>query len=273
MISKPSNDNWRFLNTGYNSGYYNMALDEALAQTAELSQQYATLRVFAWNPPAVSLGFHQKYEDIDFISCERDGIDIVRRPTGGRAILHDDELTYSVVIPSQHVNYRDDISSAYELISRALVAGLQAVGIDALFERARSGNENYARGEFSVPCFSTSVRHEIIWQNRKLVGSAQRRYDGALLQHGSIMIGDSHLNLINYLANITEHQRQRHRFFLEKHTVTVNEIAGRRVTFDEMVKGLKIGFEDVLNVTLVEQEVTEEEEKRTEQLLTNYQER
>ncbi len=247
-----------------------MALDDALALEAGRNGSPATLRLFGWRPPAISLGYHQNAEDLQLEKCRAEGIDVVRRPTGGRAILHSDEVTYSVVIPAGDGGFRETVSSAYELISRALVAGLNELGIETAFDRAEESKVNYTRGEFSVPCFSSSVRHEVVWRGRKLVGSAQRRYDNALLQHGSVLLGEDHLRLVDYLSGVEKSQRGRHLEFLKKHTVTVNEIAGRRVPFSQVAEHLVRGFEEVFKVKFVRLGLNPGEQKCVESLLPQY---
>ncbi len=261
---------WRFLDTGAGTGAWNMAVDEALALEAAQAPASPTLRVFAWQPPCISLGYHQKLEDIDRARCAADGVDVVRRPTGGRAILHDEELTYSVVIPAASPLYCQDTLQTYELISKALVVGLNNLGVNARFERARESSNDYRRGEFSVPCFSSSVRNEVLWQGRKLVGSAQRRFEGAVLQHGSILLGPAHLRLVDYLAGLTEEQRARYRDYLRQRTAAVDEIAGRGISFAEMAEALARGFAEVFDIALVAGELTDKEMARAEELLAKY---
>lgn len=261
---------WRFLDTGAGTGAWNMAVDEALALEASQPVATPTLRVFSWQPPCISLGYHQRVEEIDRARCVADGVEVVRRPTGGRAIFHEEELTYSVVIPSASPLYCQETVKTYELISTALVKGLNKLGVTACFQRARQSSTEYRRGEFSVPCFSSLVRNEVFWQGRKLVGSAQRRFEGAVLQHGSILLGEAHLRLVDYLAGITEDQRARYRDYLRQRTAAVDEIAGRCITFAEMAEALAQGFAEVFGITLVAGELTDREMARAEGLLAKY---
>ncbi|MDZ7336905.1 MAG: lipoate--protein ligase family protein [candidate division KSB1 bacterium] len=262
---------WRFLDTGPGAGAWNMAVDEALASEAAAGQGPPTLRVYWWRPACISLGYHQHLEEIDLERCRADGVEVVRRPTGGRAILHDEELTYCVVLPASSVHYHEEIPRTYELLSRALLQGLHNLGVVAQFERAPHNEQDYRRGEFSVPCFSSSVRNEILWQGRKLVGSAQRRFEGAILQHGSILLGSAHLRLVDYLAGLDEAGRRRYREFLQRRTVAVDEIAGRTVGFDEMATALARGFEHTLGISLERGTLSAGEVTRAKQLLAKYQ--
>ena len=261
---------WRFIDTGAGTGAWNMAVDEALALEAAEGTAAPTLRVFSWQPACISLGYHQRVEEIDRERCAADGVDLVRRPTGGRAILHEEELTYSVVIPCSNPLFQQETLQTYELLSRALVQGLNNLGVAARFERAPENASDYRRGEFSVPCFSTSVRNEVLWQGRKLVGSAQRRYDGSILQHGSILLGSAHLRLVDYLACLSEEKRDQYRQYLRLRTAAVDEIAGRHVTFAEMAEALVQGFAEVFGIQLVTGELTEREKTRAKELLAKY---
>lgn len=267
----PASNAWRFLDCGAAPGAWNMAVDEAMAIEATQGVATPTLRVFAWQPPCISLGYHQRVEEIDLERCLADGVELVRRPTGGRAILHHEELTYSVVIPASSPWFGEEVAQTYELISLALVEGLKSLGVAARFERAQQTQVDYRRGEFSVPCFSSSVRNEVLWQGRKLVGSAQRRYEGGVLQHGSILLGSAHLRLVDYLAGLDVQERARYREYLRQRTAAVNQIAGREVSFAEVAEALAKGFARVFDVSFHSGELTEREKARARELLAKYQ--
>jgi len=174
---------WRWLVTPSAGGAENMALDEALMSRARDTGEF-TLRVYSWSAPTLSLGRNQsarRVYDVDRIRSR--GLRVVRRPTGGRAILHHREITYSVTAPSSDAG---DLRESYERINRVLVAGLRRLGvrteIAAPTERATSPGP--------VPCFDAPSAGELVLDGRKLAGSAQWRSDGALLQHGSILVED-----------------------------------------------------------------------------------
>jgi lipoate-protein ligase A len=185
--------NWRFENTGVRSGVFNMEYDEALARMLVDGTGNSTIRVYGWRPFAISLGWNQSMDEIDRNKTLAAGIDVVRRPTGGRAILHANELTYSVVMRV----YGKNVLTVYEDISRALIAGLRELGVIAAIEKSQPNFPSLYRSASAVACFSSTGRYEIKYNSRKLVGSAQRRYavgDGeeVVLQHGSILIGPEH---------------------------------------------------------------------------------
>jgi lipoyl(octanoyl) transferase len=174
---------WRLLVTPAAPGVENMALDEALMNRARDTGEWA-LRVYAWSSPTISLGRNQpamRHYDRDRI--RREGLAVVRRPTGGRAILHDREITYSVTGPSSDAGSE---RASYSRINRLLVGALRNLGVAAAIAPRRER----ARSPDAAPCFEHPAEGELTFEGRKLAGSAQWRSDGALLQHGSILVGD-----------------------------------------------------------------------------------
>ncbi len=240
---------WDFCNTGENTGEYNMLFDEALVRRLDDGSGLPTVRVYRWKPWAISLGHHQNITDIDGRLCRQDGIDIVRRPTGGRAILHAEELTYSVVMPAD----RKGIHGVYNEISSALVEGLRQFGVVVSLQRSQPDFARLYRSPSSIPCFSSSARYEIEWQGRKLVGSAQRRYSGQggdiVLQHGSILCGPAHRRLADYLMLPDLHDRESVREDLDGKTADLQEASGKPVNLEELSDCLRKGFERSWGVT------------------------
>ena len=174
---------------GPQSGPFNMALDETLLDGVSRPQArpQTYLRFYQWIRPTLSLGISQKAERVvDFDYCHVHGIDVVRRPTGGKAVLHHRELTYSVISNDPAFFPMADISGTYCRIANALQRGFRFLGIETTLALARG--RNAATGPLPTACFAVSNHHEVLWQNRKLAGSAQRRTKNAFLQHGSIMI-------------------------------------------------------------------------------------
>jgi lipoate-protein ligase A len=179
---------WRLLVTEACDGATNMAIDEALWRGRQEGTAPPTLRLFAWEPPTVSLGYGQPLDAaVDVTACRRLGVGLVRRPTGGSAIYHDSperELTYSVVASSEDLGVPPDLLVTYRWIALALLRGLRALGTPA---------EMVAVPETDGPtpafCFARTGRYEIEVARRKLVGSAQRRHGADFLQHGSVLLG------------------------------------------------------------------------------------
>ena len=244
---------WQFLNTGFRPGAFNMHMDESLARALSRGDGSPTLRVYGWAPHALSLGFHQQMSDIDERRCAEYGIDIVRRPTGGRAILHADELTYSAVMEGRGKN----ISTVYAEISEALVTGLRSLGADVDFARAQPDLGRLYQSPTSIPCFSSSSRFEIQSRGKKLVGSAQRRYASAagndvVLQHGSILLGPGH-QLLSELVDAKDLEFRRSlRTMLETKTTDLTSVLGASVSFDEVAVAIRKGFEEAWNIEMTD---------------------
>ena len=257
--SRNKSEQWRFIDSGALDGRTNMAIDEALAMHIGRTQGAPVLRVYAWRPAAVSLGFHQSFDDIRIDLCQRDGIDVVMRPTGGRAVLHADELTYAVIIPENSLHYRQEISSLYEMLSRGILKALEYLDIHVRFERSATTPKNFARGELSALCYASSVQHEIGFQGKKLVGSAQRRFEGAALQHGSILIGAKHLDLADYLSRGDHKWRQAVKRYMASHTVCLNDLSATPITYRELAAAMKKGFASALNIAFTDDELSAEE--------------
>jgi lipoate-protein ligase A len=172
---------WRLLRDRAASGVWNMAVDETLAASA-LQRGVCSLRFYRWDGPWLSLGYGQRASAEKFEVCRRVGVGVVRRVSGGRAVLHGGDLTYSISAPSQRLPA--GLQASYELVARALLGALVELGVRA--ERSQPGSTGPRRSEFD--CFAAPIADEICVAGRKLVGSAQRRAGGALLQHGSIRL-------------------------------------------------------------------------------------
>jgi len=169
-----------FLETYNISGVRNMAIDTALGVfSSELND--IILRFYTWEVPTLSLGKHQDTDDVDFEYLKRNGFDIVRRPSGGRAVLHWDELTYSVIVPKNHELARLSVLELYNVISKLLVDGLRSLGYPVVWSEGK-------KKPVSHVCFQVPSTYEITLDGVKVVGSAQTRTQDYILQHGSIVL-------------------------------------------------------------------------------------
>jgi len=252
---------WQFLDTGFRPGAQNMAVDEELAISLVSGGSVATVRVYGWTPPAISLGWNQSLDEIDLERAQEAGVDVVRRPTGGRAILHSDELTYSVTMVAE----RSNILEVYHRISTALVRGLEYLGVSARLEKSQPHFPSVYRETSGIACFTSSARHEIKIAGRKLVGSAQRRYarpDGreAVLQHGSILLGPDHRRLVDFLRLPDVRAARMLRTQLETHTTDLSAELGRRVAPHEVAATLKRGFEEAWGIAFTSDAVAVRED-------------
>jgi lipoate-protein ligase A len=181
---------WNFLDTGPNLGVYNMAVDEELLARAQAGDRVPVLRFYGWHPPAVSLGRFQKIEEaVNIEACRQRGFDVVRRITGGRAVLHRHELTYSVISRIDNPLFPASVHGTYKVIAEGLLAGLMNLGISAEIVSRTGRHAHLVATQAKDPaCFSSPSWYEIVVNGKKIVGSAQRRLPQAFLQHGSILI-------------------------------------------------------------------------------------
>lgn len=232
-----------------------MAIDEAIGRAVAAGLVPPTLRFYAWEPPCVSLGRHQPLAEIDLARCAARGYDVVRRPTGGRAILHTDELTYSVVARPDHPIMAGMVMDAYLRLSHGLVAGLRLLGIPA----EEAPGTNRAGPEVSAACFEVPSAYEIVAGGRKLLGSAQSRRSNYVLQHGSLPLTGDLTRLVDCLAFPDEAQREMLRRTLAARAMTAGEAAGRPIPYAEAVAAMIAGFRDALELELVPGDLTEAE--------------
>lgn len=260
---------WRFIDTGFRDGASNMAVDESLLRGVIAGTTPPTVRVFGWRPPTVSTGYSQDLRrELDLEACGRAGVGVVRRPTGGRAVLHAGELTYSVVGMAGAEPLGETIMETYLAISRALLAGLAVLGVRADLEQVASPVR--VRGkDASPPCFASSGRFEIVTDGKKLVGSAQRRLGGAILQHGSLLIDGTHARIAD-LLRVPEPRRAAIRRSLEEKTTCLEELMRRRPEFGEVARAVARGFERAWGVNLEPACLTASEAEDASVLATEY---
>ncbi len=188
---------WSLIDDKAFSGAVNMAFDEYLLDKAENGHLPPVLRLYSFSPPAVTIGFHQDPgRVVDMGSLASDGIDLVRRITGGRALLHAGELTYSVVAPLGPPFFSGGLQKTFLDISKAIVDALNSVGVDAAISDGRSFTRGESQGS---PCLVSTSRHEVSVKGRKIVGSAQRRTASAFLQHGSILLCPASAGIVKYI--------------------------------------------------------------------------
>jgi lipoate-protein ligase A len=259
-MSEQSVTAWRFLNNAFGNAFSNMATDEQLVHSVAGGKAPPTVRVYGWEPAAVSFGYAQKIaKEVDLEEAAKRGIDIVRRPTGGRAVLHWNELTYSVICPADHPIIGGNISSVYRSISECLVAGLTTLGVNAKLEPKRSRVPSPRGKDVTSPCFSSTSQYEITLRGKKLVGSAQRRIGEMVLQHGSLLIGPEHKQVIELMAPGHERLKTAYAEQLESRTISLEEAGHTGLLFEKLAEGIRQGFGDVLGVELSETPLTPEE--------------
>ncbi len=251
---------WRFINSGFMSGPLNMALEEVLWKRCQEGTSSLTVRVFGWTPPAISIGYHQEPAAIlDLYCCEVDQIDIVRRITGGRAVWHEGEITYSVVSPLTSPFFEGGLSESNQKISQILVQAIQELGVVAAVSDLSQIPQKNGGALFSSPCFASTTRHEIIVEGRKLVGSAQKRDRTIFLQHGSILLDHSHWKITDYMKISSLLERERARKILMQKSIDLESILGRPVLFDTVAQVLFKEFVKILGTPVSSTGFTDEE--------------
>jgi lipoate-protein ligase A len=252
---------WRLIVDGEADGAANMAEDEAILTAVVEGLCLPTLRFYSWSPPCLSLGRNQPLADVDLSACRRAGVDVVRRPTGGRAILHTDELTYSVTLVQSDPRATGDVVESYRRLSEGLLAGLRGLGVKA----AEAVEQRQRATDLTAICFEVPSDYEITTGGRKLVGSAQWRARGAVLQHGSLPLHGDLSRIVTYLA-LADAEREAQRQCLRLRAATLEEALGQALPFSQGVRALADGFARALNLTLVPGELTAYERALTAEL-------
>jgi lipoate-protein ligase A len=255
---------WRVLRTPPADGAWNMAVDEAMMEATGRDEAMSTLRLFAWNPPCLSIGYAQPISDIDEARLTAKGWGIVRRPTGGRAILHADELTYSVVGPVDEARLKGDIPTSFRRISDAILIALEQLKLRV---EAVAKDESLLGTQNNPVCFETPSTYEITVGSRKLVGSAQARRRGALLQHGTLPLFGDLRRITQVLAYPNESERARAAEKVLARAATVESVLGRKVGWKEAALAFETAFSEGLNLELESGELTPGEVARAEELV------
>lgn len=240
-----------------------MATDEALLELVGAAQSPPTLHLYAWEPPALSLGFTQPVAEVDRPALERNGWGLVRRPTGGRAILHTDELTYAVIAPKDHRLVEGGVMASYRRISGVLGAALQHLGLrPEVRRREQPGERERAR----PVCFEVPSAYELVFQGKKLVGSAQVRRRHAVLQHGTVPLAGDLARICLALSFPGEQEREAAAVRVRKRGATISELLGRQVTWDEAAEAMTAAFRDWLEGGLEKKGLSTNERARIAEL-------
>ncbi|MFW5686836.1 MAG: lipoate--protein ligase family protein [Halanaerobium sp.] len=255
---------WRLIIDDKNNAYYNMAVDEAIMKIHSQKESPPTLRFYGWEPAALSLGyFQQAKKEIDFVRCHQEGIDSVRRLTGGRAILHVRELTYSIIIREDYNLLADSIEKSYQQISSGLAAGLQKLGVPAEL-KAVERDKKAPRGK-SAACFDAPSWYEVIINNKKLIGSAQRRKMNTILQHGSLPLDNSGQDIFDLLNYKSDRLRKKGRRIFKAKSTNLKE-AGFEFKKEELIEALSSGLAEKLTIDFESSTLTADEKKLAEKL-------
>jgi lipoate-protein ligase A len=257
---------WRIIDSGKASAARNMAIDEAIFNQVMQGKSLPTIRFYNWQPPTLSFGYNQKIAaEIDLERLEKYNFDYVRRPTGGRLVLHYDEVTYSVIAPTeQHLS--GSILQTYSQISQVLLAGLKNMGVEADFEK--KGLSAQHQREPANPCFTSSSRFELNFNRKKIVGSAQVRKNNTLLQHGSILLNHDQSLIAEFMPKLTEEQRNRFANLLKKKSVAINQIVEQPKSYHEAVQSFITAFKQkwAEDVFVISNSLSKNEIEKTKEL-------
>ncbi len=256
---------WRLLITPPAHGAWNMAVDEAILEDVGRGDSLPTLRLYAWEPACLSLGYAQPISDVDIPRLQERGWEMVRRLTGGRAVLHTNEITYSVIAPLNEPRVAGTVLESYSRMAAALVEALRLLSLPVeLQERAGTGGTTPNPVCFEVP--STS---EITVGGKKLVGSAQARRKEGILQHGSLPLTGDLTRILQVLVYHDEEARTHAASHLLERATTVETALGYVVSWNEAAQAFIVAFRSVLALDLQPGELSPQEKARTGQLVAH----
>lgn len=253
---------WRLLRTGALTGPENMAIDEAVALAHARGGVPPTLRFYTWQPAAVTIGYFQSMAgEVNLDAVRAGGFGYVRRPTGGRAIFHHTELTYSVSVRENVLP--GTVLETYKFLAQGLLAGLRRLGVPAAIAAGEPDPRSFG-GEANPSCFDTPSASELVVDGRKVVGSAQTRREGAILQHGSILLDLDYGLLFSLLRVPDPAAAARH---LRKRAAGLQEVLGRAVPVAAAEVAMAAGFAEALGLQLTPGTLTPAEQAEADRLL------
>lgn len=263
---------WNFINTGSKNPYYNMAMDEALLNFVSRGEIDPVIRFYTWNPATLSIGYFQRLQkEIDIDKVKEKGYGLVRRQTGGRGVLHDKELTYSVIVPESHPNMPSTVTEAYKIISQGLLEGFKNLGFETYFAIPRSKEErDKLKQPRSSVCFDAPSWYELVVEGRKIAGSAQTRQKGVILQHGSILQDIDIDDLFDMFIFKNERLKAKMKENFVQKAVAINDISNQHITLNEMENAFKSGFKKGLNIDFKPLELTEKQIEEVQELEEKY---
>ncbi len=262
---------WYFINSGPCRPSYNMALDEALLEFHSKGEIPPVIRFYEWNPATLSIGYFQSTKkDINFDAIKEQNIGFVRRPTGGRAVLHDSELTYSIIVTEEYPDMPPTVTEAYRVLSEGLLLGFQNLGLNAYFSIPDSEEKILdLKKPKSAVCFDAPSWYELVVEGKKVAGSAQTRQKGVILQHGAILLDLDEDKLLSVFKFSSAEAKEKMRIKLPEKAVAINRLTDREITISDCVKAFRKGFEDALNIELIEYELTDEQKHYVNELEKN----
>ena len=256
---------WRLLHTPPAGGAWNMAADESILEHVARGEAQPTLRLYAWDPACLSIGYAQSSAEVDMARLEGCGWDLVRRATGGRAILHTDELTYSVTGNGREPALAGGVLESYNRLAQALLSALRELGLPVEIKEVVGPTSGVT--DANPICFEVPSTYEITVQGRKLIGSAQARKKEGVLQHGSLPLAGDLSRICQVLVFKNEDARGNAAQRLLSHATTVESVLGHRLAWETAAQAFVGGFETELGICFELGEMTRSELERTEELV------
>jgi lipoate-protein ligase A len=254
---------WRLIMTPAARGAWNMAVDEAILETMGRGDSLPTLRLYAWDPACLSLGHTQPFADVDSARLQEHGWEVVRRVTGGRAILHTDELTYSVTGSVEEPVLAGGVLESYSRIAQALLFAVKNLGLAVEMKEGKTSNHTMP----NPVCFEVPSTYEITVGGKKLIGSAQARKKEGVLQHGSLPLTGDLTRICQTLVFENESVRANAAKRLLARATTVESALGRAVSWDEAAEAFIHAFETQLGLCFERRELSGSESRRAEELV------
>ncbi|HSL31704.1 MAG TPA: lipoate--protein ligase family protein [Anaerolineales bacterium] len=256
-------DTWRLLVHPARRGAWNMAVDEALLERIGAGESLPTIRLYAWDPACLSLGHAQPFADVEVVRLQERSWEVVRRLTGGRAILHTDELTYSVTGRAEEPVLAGGVLESYNRLSQALLLALKKLGVPVEIQERKTAEQ-------AAPnpiCFEVPSSYEITVGGKKLIGSAQARKQEAVLQHGSLPLTGDLTRICHALVFKNEALREHASSRLLERATTVESALGKVITWETAARVFAEAFEAQLGICLEPGELSESESRRAEELV------
>lgn len=262
-------ETWRVLNTGFSGPAWNMAVDEAILNAHSRGLVPPTIRFFGWDPATLSIGYFQRSaKEVNFDALTEKGLGFVRRPTGGRAVLHDQELTYSVIVSESHPMMPTSVNESYRVLSMGLLEGFRELGLNAeMVSLADEEEKKKFESMGSAACFDSPSWYELVVEGRKVVGSAQVRQLHTILQHGSILLDLDAELLFSVLTFSSDRIRERMMETFKERAVSIKDFSGEVISYDRAVEAFTAGFARGLGVKLKAAGLTPFEQELAEQLV------
>jgi lipoate-protein ligase A len=265
-------DIWRLLLSPPACGAWNMAVDEAILDFVGQEDYLPTLRLYSWDPACLSLGYSQPLADVDLPRLQKHGWDLVRRLTGGRGVLHTDELTYSIIAPTNEQRVSGTVLESYNRLAAALAEALRRLNLHVeVQEHLNPVMETVplrtSSKTFNPVCFEVPSTYEITFGGKKLVGSAQARRKDGVLQHGSLPLTGDLARILQVLAFPNEETRNLAAGHLLDRATTIENALGQVVSWNDAAQAFISAFQSQLDLNLQTGELSLQEKERSKQLV------